>query len=202
MDSNQSEVGGKRPYTATAQTEIKAQSRQNILDATIALYNEAWLDQITLQQVAQRAGVTPKTILRHFESKENLLAAANEAARARPEMQRAEPLPGSVTAIVAAVVAHYEMMGRALWRSLVQEDRYPALQPILADGRLFHEAWVCRAFAPQIAQSTRPKWLLHQLYTLTDFFTWKLLRLERGLSQPETEAVMLAMITAVLTITC
>ena len=62
MGGNQSEVGGKRPYTATAQTEIKAQSRQHILEATVALYDEAWLDQITLQQVAQRAGVTAKTI--------------------------------------------------------------------------------------------------------------------------------------------
>ena len=198
MGGNQSEVGGKRPYTATAQTEIKAQSRQHILEATVALYDEAWLDQITLQQVAQRASVTAKTILRHFGSKENLLAAANEAARARPDMQRAEPQPGSAAAAVACVVAHYEVMGRALWRSLVQEERYPALQPVLADGRLFHETWVRRAFAFQLAQSTRPEWLLNQLYTLTDFFTWKLLRLERDLSQPETEAVMLEMITAVL----
>ena len=198
MGSSQSEAGEKRPYTATAQTEIKAQSRQNILDATVALYDEAWLDQITLQQVAQGAGVASKTILRHFGSKENLLVAANEAARARPDMQRAEPQPGSAAAAVACVVAHYEVMGRALWRSLVQEERYPALQPVLADGRLFHETWVRRAFAPQLAQSTRPEWLLNQLYTLTDFFTWKLLRLERDLSQPETEAVMLEMITAVL----
>ncbi|MBK8932475.1 MAG: TetR family transcriptional regulator [Chloroflexi bacterium] len=113
------------------------------------MYDEAWLDQITLQQVAQRAGVTAKTILRHFGSKENLLAAANEAARARPDMQRAEPQPGSAAAAVACVVAHYEVMGRALWRSLVQEERYPALQPVLADGRLFHETWVRRAFAFQ-----------------------------------------------------
>ncbi|MFO7683322.1 MAG: helix-turn-helix domain-containing protein [Chloroflexota bacterium] len=185
----------KRPYRATVQAEMKALSRQRIIDAVVSLYEEAWLDQITLQQVADRAGVTAKTVTRHFGSKENLLVEVNTEVRARPEMQRGEPEPGDVTAAVACVVDHYEVMGRSLWRLLTQEDRYPALRPMLENGRSFHQSWVQRAFAPQLA--AHPE-LFNPLYALTDLFIWKVLRLERGLSREETETAMRGMVTAVL----
>jgi len=95
------------------------------------------------------------------------------------------------------VVAHYEVMGRSLWRLLMQEDRYPSLRPLLENGRSFHTTWVQQAFAPQLAAYPE---LLNQLYTLTDLFTWKLLRLERDLSQAETEETMVSMITAVISV--
>ena len=184
-----------RTYRATVQEEIKALSRQRIIDTVVALYTDEWLDTITLQQIADEAGLTVKTVQRHFGSKENLLVEAHTDVLSRPEMQRREPEPGDVADAVACVVAHYEVMGRSLWRMLMQEDRYPSLRPLLENGRSFHTTWVQQAFAPQLAANPA---LLNPLYTLTDLFTWKLLRLERGLSMAETEETMVGMITAVL----
>ncbi len=185
----------KRSYRATVQEEMKALSRKRIIDTVVALYEEEWLDKITLQQIADQSGLTVKTIMRHFGSKENLLVAAHTDVMSRPEMQRAEPTPGNVTEAVACVVAHYEVMGRSLWRMLAQEERYPSLQPLLENGRSFHIIWVQNAFAPQLADHPT---LLNPLYTLTDLFIWKVLRLERGLSLKETEKTMGQMITAVI----
>lgn len=186
----------KRTYRATVQEEMKALSRQRIIDTVVALNEDEWLDAITLQQIADEAGLTVKTVQRHFGSKENLLVEVHTDVLSRPEMQRREPEPGNITEAVACVVAHYEVMGRSLWRLLMQEDRYPSLKPLLENGRSFHQSWVQRAFAPQLAAYPE---LLDQLYVLTDLFTWKLLRLERGLSMAETEETMVGMITAVLT---
>lgn len=185
----------KRSYRATVQEEMKALSRQRILDTVANLYEEEWLDKITLQQVADRAGLTVKTVMRHFGSKENLLFEAHKDVLSRPDMQRGEPEPGNAAEAVTYIIDHYELMGRSLWRMLTQEERYPSLRPLLENGRSFHTTWVQNAFAPQLADQPN---LLTQLYTLTDLFIWKLLRLERGLSRKETEETMLAMITAVL----
>lgn len=185
----------KRTYRATVQEEMKALSRQRIIDTVVKLNEDEWLDTITLQQIADEAGLTVKTVQRHFGSKENLLVEVHTDVLSRPEMQRREPEPGNITEAVACVVAHYEVMGRSLWRLLMQEDRYPSLRPLLENGRSFHTTWVQRAFAPQLAANPA---LLNPLYTLTDLFTWKLLRLERGLSMVETEETMVGMITAVL----
>ena len=76
--------------------------------------------------------------------------------------------------------------------------KYLSLKPLLENGRSFHTTWVQQAFAPQL--SANPE-LLDPLYTLTDLFTWKLLRLERGLTREKTEKVMMGMITAVLEFT-
>jgi len=187
----------KRPYRATVQAEMKALSRQRIIDTVIELNKDEWLDTITLQQVANEAGLTVKTVQRHFGSKENLMVEVYTDVLARPEMQRREPEPGNIIEAVACVVAHYEVMGRSLWRLLMQEDRYPSLRPLLENGRSFHTTWVQQAFAPQLAAYPE---LLNQLYTLTDLFTWKLLRLERDLSQAETEETMVSMITAVISV--
>jgi AcrR family transcriptional regulator len=175
---------------------MKALSRQRIIEAVVSLYEEEWLDQITLQQVADRAGVTSKTVTRHFGSKENLLVEVNTEVRARPHMQRRISEPGDVPAAITCVVDHYEVMGRALWRLLTQEERYPALHPMLENGRTDHTTWLQHVFAPQLAAHPH---LLPQLYTLTDLFIWKLLRLEHGLSREQTKTAMEGMVTAVLT---
>ncbi|MFD1732876.1 TetR/AcrR family transcriptional regulator [Deinococcus malanensis] len=70
----------RRSYRGTAQAGIAARTRELILEAMLTLAAERWLDQITLDQVASRAGVTVQTVLRHFESKEQLISAAGQHA--------------------------------------------------------------------------------------------------------------------------
>ena len=193
-------VKKKRPYNNTKQSEIKALSRQRIIEAVTNLYDEKWLDEITLQQVADRAGVTSKTVIRHFGSKENLYIEADKAFRAQPEMVRQIPEPGNIPDIVRCIVAHYEAMGRRLLRALAQEERIAMLRPVLENGRLDHTNWVQQAFAPYLGTLSKEerKKRQAQLYAITDLYVWKVLRLEQKISHQQTKETIEEMLAALL----
>jgi hypothetical protein len=63
-------------------------------------------------------------------------------------------------------------------------------------GRTYHRGWVERTFAPQLAGLRGParKRRIAALVAATDVYTWKLLRLDLGLSQAETERTLVEMI--------
>ena len=65
----------KRPYTMRARAESAQATHRRILDAARALFLDHWYDQVTLEQVAEEAGVSKQTVLRRFGSKEGLFAA-------------------------------------------------------------------------------------------------------------------------------
>jgi len=55
--------------------EYKAQTRDRILDAAIDLMSEAGEQPLTIASVAGRAGVTDRTVYRHFVTREALISA-------------------------------------------------------------------------------------------------------------------------------
>lgn len=55
--------------------EYKEQTRARILDAAVALIEEAGESPLTMLAVAERAGVTDRTVYRHFETREALVRA-------------------------------------------------------------------------------------------------------------------------------
>lgn len=188
----------KRPYHGHVQAEIAALTAQRILQAALELYEEAWLDQITLEQVAARAGVTVQTVIRRFGSKERLMAAAGQEAYIRAQRQRNEASAGDVPSAVGTIVAHYEVVGTRVLRALAQEEHDPMLHGIVDAGRVAHRQWVERVFAPFLATHDEQKRarLLAQLVVITDVYTWKLLRRDSGLSREQTELALQEMIVA------
>src|SRR5689334_15135305 len=71
-------------------------TRTRILEAAIGLLQEGELEAITVAGVAARAGVTERTIYRHFVSREELLAAI------WPRLQSLTGSPGFPTTALAA----------------------------------------------------------------------------------------------------
>lgn len=55
--------------SATRREQAKAERRQRIVDAATCLLREVGYDAISMNQVAERAGVSPKTLYNLFESK-------------------------------------------------------------------------------------------------------------------------------------
>jgi len=53
----------------------REQTRTRILDAAIAQMSEAPVESLTVARVAQRAGVTERTVYRHFQTRDVLLEA-------------------------------------------------------------------------------------------------------------------------------
>ncbi len=196
----QSTAGRKRPYRGGIQAEVAALTHQRILEAVVALADEQWLDQVTLDQVATRAGVTVQTVIRRFGTKEQLIAAAGQEAHQRVKQQRDEAPVGDVGGAVRNLMEHYEDVGSRVLRLLAQEGRYPGLQPLLEAGRIAHRAWVERVFAPFLAthEEQARAHLLAQLVAVTDVYVWKLLRHTSGLSRDQTEQALHDMLIALL----
>ena len=172
-----------RTYTQVARAEATARTRRAILDAGVARFYAGDYD-VSLENVAQAAGVTPRTILRHFGSKEGLIEAAIADQVREVESERTVP-PGDHEGFVHALVDHYERHGDGVLRMLAAEDRYPLVRRIVAD-----------AFAADLEdldQGAR-KVRLASLETVTDVYTWALLRRRGGLSRTETEATMLGLV--------
>ena len=71
-----------RKYTMGARAQAVEQTRSRILHTTIALAGERPFAEITLDAVAERAGVSVQTVLRQFGSRDGLVAAGAEVATA------------------------------------------------------------------------------------------------------------------------
>ncbi|MBV9257925.1 MAG: TetR/AcrR family transcriptional regulator [Ktedonobacteraceae bacterium] len=190
----------KRAYRGTVQAEVAALTEQRIIEAGLALFDEQWADQITLDQIAERAGVTVQTLLRRFGSKERLANAVSQEAFRRATQQRIEPPTGDLTTIVNGLVAYYEAGGERMLRGLAQEARHPQLHAIIDVARTSHREWLERAFRTYLERrnaAARAR-LLAQLFTLTGVYTWYQLRYESGLNQEETAHALYEMIEKLL----
>ena len=185
-----------RPYRMVARSEAAAATHRRIIDAAFDLYSEQDFDQVSLDDVAARAGVTVRTVLRRFGSKEALLDAVAEAGDEAIEGRRQEVAPGDAAAAVRRVVGDYERYGDAIMRLLSQEERVPAFRRIADRGRRLHYDWVERTFAPQLARrrGAARRRLLAGLIAATDVYTWKLLRRDLRLGRDATRETLAEMV--------
>ncbi len=188
----------KRAYSMTVRAEKATATRQKILDSAVQLYRQSAIEDFTLDEIARRAGTTVQTVLRAFESKENLLIAALDRFAKGGEMMRQTP-PGDVAAAVGAIFDIYETMGDLLMQRLADERRRPAMKPALDAGRANHRAWVEEVFAPlikRLGRASRPE-ALHALTAATDIYVWQKLRRDMGLDRKAAEAVVRRMVLGV-----
>jgi AcrR family transcriptional regulator len=200
MNSSTAARSGKRRYQMAARARTAAATRSSIAGAWLALSHELDYDEIMLDVVAARAGVTVQTVIRHFGSKEELFITVAREVAAEEEARRAESPIGDVARAVQAVVGHYERIGDIVLRLLGQENRFPAIREMTDEGRRIHYEWIERAFAPFLADSKGAERHRRraQLIALTDVYTWKLLRRDLGLSRRQTQAAMAEMVNALL----
>lgn len=176
-----------------------AATRERIVAAAVQASRDLLTLEVTLEQVADRAGVSVQTVLRHFGSREGLFDAALAAARAEVTAERWAPA-GDARAAVRAVIDHYEARGEFALFLLGQEGADPRVRRLTADGRAAHRQWTRECFAPQLAAlaSQERAAVTDLLGVATDVYTWALLRRDRALSREHTEARMLRLVEAVL----
>jgi AcrR family transcriptional regulator len=112
----------------SARAEAAEATGERILDAALELFGERPTDQIPLDEVASRAGVSVQTVIRRFGGKEGLLAAAVDREASRVSGQRDQAPTGDVAGAVKVLVDHYEELGDRVLRLLGEEDRIPWLR--------------------------------------------------------------------------
>lgn len=186
--------------SAESRPEIDETERQ-ILEAAGEIISTEDFDALSMRRVAAKANVSLSTVVRHFGTKDALLAAL--VARGDEDQERDELRtqmdPGDIGAAVRVVVDDYEQAGQQLMHMLGQEHRFPALSELLDIGRRGHRRWVRWAFAPQLERRSGAarSQLEDLLVVATDVYTWKLLRIDRRLSARATTAAMVALCEAV-----
>ena len=118
----------------TARARSTEQTRQRILTATIDLHLERPAASIALDDIAARAEVSVQTILRHFGSREGLVAAATAQAQQEVREERRTPV-GDVAAAVEVLMSHYESRGDSVLVLLAQEDTEAFAAGITTGGK-------------------------------------------------------------------
>jgi AcrR family transcriptional regulator len=177
-----------------------AATAERILDAAVAAFWDQPSDQLRLDDVARRAGVSVQTVIRHFGGKEGLLAAAVERESAKIGRERDPSVVTDSTAAIAQLTKHYEAMGDRVLRMLAEEVRFPSLRTIADRGRRMHRYWCAQAFASTLVRLTgvEHERRLAQIVTVCDVYTWKLLRRDAGLSRRQTELALLELLDPLL----
>lgn len=184
-----------RTYAQTKRAEATERGRRAIVTAAQELFRDEERFELPLEEVAERAGCSTRTVLRQFGSKEGLLAAAIEDAE-RGVMESRRVNPGDVVTAIQRLADHYEESGDQVLGWLRLADRYPLVRRVTDSGTRVHEEWVEAVFAPDLAGLERGARRRRRavLASLTDVHLWGLLRRRQGLGRRATEAAILSLV--------
>ena len=177
-----------------ARQDAVASTRERILRAAYREWSEQAYDQVTLQSIADAAGVSRQTVARQFGTKDELAFAVVDWQKPHEDAFRATDA-GDIEGAIARLVGRYETMGDANVRVLEMSGRVPAIDYLLEVSRAGHFAWIEQTLLSGAADDRQ---LVHALYAATDVTLWKLLRRDLGQSRAETEAIVLRLVRGVL----
>jgi len=172
-----------------------------IVDATLALITSApRLSQITLEDIARESGLTVRTILRRFGSRDSALEAGFVRVKEEFGRMRVATAPGDVDAAVKSLLDQYEQIGPLNIRALEQEHELPLLHQTLEEARGYHRVWLAEVFAPNLARlsADQRERRLIALYAATDVYLWKLLRRDLKCGRSRTEDTFRRLVRGVL----
>ena len=188
----------KRSYEMRARKQTTAATRDAIVQAAIDSVVAARSLGITLGSVADRAGVTVKTVLRHFGSREELIEAVYLRILRDVMAERTVTSTDPARALTV-LIEHYERRGDVVLGLLAEEDDDPRARRMCDTGRTLHRKWVDEVFGAGLPDepSERAR-IVDALVVVTDVYCWKLLRRDRGLTVGDVRDRMALLSEAVL----
>jgi AcrR family transcriptional regulator len=175
-------------------------SRDLAVDALLDLLNEGVI-RPTAQQVAERSGVSLRSIFRIFDDVESLNAAAcaRQVARVR-HLFVDVPAEGTLDARIDQVVAIngrlYESIAPVRRAALRAAPESEAVQETLARARGWGRAEVERVFAEELDQAGRD--VVAAVELALSFEAWDQLRSAQGLSSARTASSVTRLLRSLL----
>ncbi len=191
----------KRTYQQEARAQVTEANTQSVVDATVALIKKVRrLSEITLDDIARESGITVRTVLRRFGSRDGGLDAAFAQLSKEVEAARAPSEAGDVNRALTNLLAQYEQMGDLNIRALEEEDQFPSLHELLEGGRRYHREWLVHVFGPELGHLSRAEreLAIASLYVATDVYVWKLLRRDMKLGKRDTSRVFMVLVRGAL----
>lgn len=194
----------RRPYRQKVRAESKAETRQRIVEAAVALHLERGPAHTSINAIAERAGVNRVTIYRHFPDTRTLLEACSEHARRLnppPDLDGWRRIDDPRRRTEAALTQLYDYFRRteAGWANILRDAEVAPLVKEMAEKRrlayLREARDVLLAAWPRL-RARRP--LLRAVLGLAvDFRTWQTLCRREELDDRTAVALMVRLAGAV-----
>lgn len=185
-------VISRRPYKKVAREQSQQRTRDALLDAASNEFIEGnWL-KASLDSLSAKAGVTKQTLLRHFGSKDGLLAQALMHSGRQIRDQRWSTPTSDIGGAVENLLDHYEEWGERSLRIGAWLSGPPMLAMISRAARQVHYEWVEYAFALWLDGLDEEHWTQRRaaLIAICDVHTWSLLSHDLGLDRAQIHAIL------------
>lgn len=178
----------------------REQNRQAVIDALVELLHEGHY-QPSANEVAARAGLSPRSLFRYFDDIDDLNHAAIERQldAARPlltlDVDARAPTATKIGHLVEGRMQLFETIQPAARAARACAHRHGVVAAQLRQSRSFLRHQLRRLFAAELAE--RPL-LFHALDALCSFETHEMLRVDQGLSRAKAVAALEAALHALL----
>jgi AcrR family transcriptional regulator len=170
-----------------------ADNRSRVRGALVALAARRPLVELTLADIAEESGVSVRTLLRYYGSRDQLFHTVSAEIH-EAHLDERVATPDDIRGSLAALGADHERYGNVMLMLLSQEAADPLAASVTARGKAYHRQWVCDLFG---LDAERDEEQVDLLVVATDLYTWKLLRRDRGLSEQETVERITRLVDAV-----
>jgi AcrR family transcriptional regulator len=182
-----------------------ARNRDAVVSAVLDIIREQGGGPIPgAAEVAERAGVSERTVFRHFADLDSLFLAAAQHQRpvlASYLVQRpdAKELDKRIAAIVRLRARMYQDIGAIRRIAVRLAEEHESVARVVNEANRAGRAQLADVFAPELKQAGREKaMVLDQLELLTSWGSWDTLRRELQGSPDRARKIMTAMMTTVL----
>jgi len=192
-----------RAYDRNRRDEAMAETRQRIVDATIALHAEQGSSRTTYAMIAERANVAIPTVYNYFPTLTDLFGACISDTTSRAPMVGPKTLAGTsdpgrrLAALVPALFARYRFLSRWLRWSQHEAHLIPELGAFHARFREQHLQLVRDAIAPR-GGGRAPSAAVGLVEVLTQYSSWETLTQDHGLSDDQAAAAVLGVLRPIV----
>jgi len=193
-----------RAYDRSLRDEAMAETRQRIVDATIALHAEQGSSRTTYAMIAERANVAIPTVYNYFPTLTNLFGACIGDTTSRAPIVGPKTLAGTsdpgqrLAALVPALFARYRFLSPWLRWSQHEAHLIPELGAFHAQFHEQHLQLIRDAIAPRgggrAAAAT-----VGLVEVLTRYSSWETLTQDHGLSDDQAAAAVLDVLRSIIT---
>ncbi len=193
MSGTAAEVDGRRLR--------RQQNREAVLEALASMFSEGDYTPSSAD-IAERAGLSPRSLFRYFDDVDDLNRAAIERQQATalplvdPGVGPLEPTADKIRAVAEARVRLFEAIAPSARAARVAAHRHPLVRAQISRSRSYLRRQLRRLFAPELEAVDGD--VLPALDALCSFETYDLLRVDQGLSRIGTVAALRGALTALL----
>jgi len=189
VDATAAETDGRRLRRAV--------NREAVVDALLDLYQEGNLRPGT-DEIAERAGISPRSLFRYFEDADDLAGEAitRQTARALPlvhvDVDAAAPFEDRVRALVDQRFRLFDAVGQAAQVSRLRAPFQPRVAATLAESRRFLRSQLRTLFAGELEAlgDVLAERALASADVLAGFESYQLLTTDQGFTATEAKTVI------------